>query len=304
MTDPASERKEFTPLWQEFKSVPSRLRLPIYEFSYSLQYVPVHLEPEHRRHAANIVTNAVVSALSVEPDRSLTSFSIQTNPNEPSADEGYFSINYTSPVYDFGISMGPSAFTMMKRAASLQDLLLTCRIFVAIAQQLFSVHARPEDGQADLPFAAVGIDLLPVRISFGWVHHLVLGTRLGDEIEATNSELLIKLLRLGPDAGSPPHPLDSLSPGAIRRGDVNLGYTKELAGRPRQLWIGYEGPWNVTGKDVDFSTVYRLGESDSPMKPSDLVDFRTPFIEFFRDEILNGFFADLLGAVNVAARLS
>jgi hypothetical protein len=193
---------------------------------------------------------------------------------------------------------------MMKRATTLQDLLLTCRIFVAIARRLFPVSTSEEEVDASVTFDAVGISLHPVRISFGWVHHLVLGTRLGDEIEATNSELLMKMMRLGPESDSPPRPLDSLAPGAIRRGDVNLGYTKELAGRPRQLWIGYEGPWNVTGKDVDISTVYRLGESDSPMEARDLLDFRTPFIAFFRDEILNGFFADLFGAVNIAARLS
>jgi hypothetical protein len=306
MTDQTTQLKTLTPLWQEFKSsVPTRLMLPLNEFSYTLQYVPVHLEPEHRRHAANIVTSAIVSALSTEPERSLTSLSVLTNQEEPAADEAYFTVSYTSPVYDFGVKMGPNAFAMMKVATTLQDLLLTSRIFVAIARRLFPIQLEGGDGNSiELPFIAAGIDLQPVRISFSWLHHLVLGTRLGNEIEATNSELLTKMLRLGSDSESSLQPFSSLSPGAIRRGDVNLGFTKELAGRPRQLWYGYEGPWNVTGKDVNMSTVYRLGESDSPMEPRDLLDFRTPFIEFFRDEVLNGFFADLFASVNVEARLS
>jgi hypothetical protein len=307
MNDPASQQ-DLTSLWQEFKaSVPTRLMLPLNEFSYTLQYVPVHLEPEQRRHAVNIVTNIVVSALSTEPECALTNLSVlPASAREPTADESYFTLNFANPVYDFGIQMGPQAFTMVKRATTLQDLLLTSRLFAAIAEQLFPVQPETvNDGDPMVPpFAAAGIRLQPFRISFSWIHHLVLGTRLGTELEATNSELLTKLLRLGNDSGSSVEPLSSLSSGAIRRGDVNLGFTKELAGRPRQLWYSYEGPWNVTGKDVNVATTYRVGEADCPMEAADLLDFRTPFIEFFRNEVLNGFFADLFESANVEARLA
>jgi hypothetical protein len=59
-----------------------------------------------------------------------------------------------------------------------------------------------------------------------------------------------------------------------------VGFMKTINGRRRSLWVSYEGPWNVTGKDINVTTTYRLGEPESPLLPVALLDFRTPFVDF------------------------
>lgn len=292
------------PQWEDFTSgVPSRLMLPLAEFSYIFEYVPLALEPGQRRYAQMVVTDAVVEALRTEPECSLTALRVVTS-TEGNADHGdnYFGISYTSPVFNFMIQMGPTSVQMAKARSTLQNLLLTSRLFAQIANALFPVAEAGERGPS--PFEEAGVHINGVRLSFAWSHNLVLGVHLGNEREANNVELIEQLLRLGGGASGRDvrQPLSGVDPGAIRRGDINLGYTKELAGCPRQLWFSVESPWNVTQKDVDILVIYRLGESDSPLKGVDLCDFRTPFIAFYRDEVLKGFFSELFADIEVAGR--
>jgi hypothetical protein len=303
MSTPPPAEVDSTPTWADFRnSVPSRLTLPVAGFEYQLQYVPMFLDNEQRGHALNVVTRAVVDTLRPEPDTTLTSLRVTTNPandvqTHEDREDVYFYLTYPGPVYDFQIQMGPTTLRISKRRTTLQSLLLTTRLWSNVLQRLFAPV------ETDAPtFADARIGFHFIRLTLDWKHELTLGAHLGDEIEATNVELLEELVRLDSGPSGQTSALGSLGAVNILRGDVNLGFEKELAGRSRQLWVKYDGPWNVTHKDLDLKATYRIGDRGDSILKTDLYDFRTPFVAFYRDLVLGAFSKELFRNVEVVGR--
>ena len=265
-----------------------------------MSYVPVLLEPDERVQAINLVTDAVIKGLSLEPECSLSALRVSAN-REANVDVGddndgsYFSVRFGNPVFDFLVQMGPTTFRIAKVSSTLQNLVLTTPLLAEITRQLFA--AGPAHG-----FAAAGINLNIYRSNFSWEHRLVLGRHLADESEATNVEVLGRLARLAPAAGGD-SALEAFGTEGIVRGDVSLGFNRIIAGRRRQVWLNYEGPYNVTRKDVDMRVTYRLEDPNAPIQSiEDLVDFRTPFLEFYRDLVLKTLYRDLFKDIEVTGR--
>jgi hypothetical protein len=297
------------PSWDDFHNVPERWTLPLYEFTYSLQYVPLSISPEQRTAALAHTVNCVVDALKVEPDCELTSLRVSVNKADAiemgdNSEPPYFGIGFASPVFDFSCQLGPSVLEFQKTRTTLPNLLLTTRILTRVCQRLFpATDATAATAAANFE-EHTSIALQPVRLTFSWAYQLALGARLSDGEETTNLGALNKLARLEVPAGSNPqeYPLAGLEMEGIQRGDVTIGFTKTLNDRKRMGWIRYEGPWNITRKDVDLRFSYQVGSTVAPMEAGDLGDFWTPFVAFYRDEILRKFMGQLFGDTAVTVR--
>lgn len=300
-----------TPSWDDFKEVSERWTLPLSEFTYALQYVPVSLSSDQRSSALSHIADCVVAALRVEPECELTSLRVSAS-HDASIEAGdtgepsYFTISFLNPVFDFALQMGPTTLQITKMRTTLRNLILTTRILTRVTQQLFPAPV-------DTPAATVASDfrqrtsiaLQPVRLNFRWLYALALGARLSDsQEEATNLSLLAKLTRLEMPPGASPqdYPLAGLEMDTVQRGDVSIGFTKVINERRRLAWIDYQGPWNITRKDVDLGFTYQVGPNNAPMEPHDFGDFWTPFVAFYRDEILRKFMGHLFGDMTVTVR--
>ena len=73
--------------------------------------------------------------------------------------------------------------------------------------------------------------------------------------------------------------------------------------RLREMWFEYEGPWNVTQRDIDITLVYRMGGTGTTLEDTDLRDFRTPLEYFYRDLALKEVFAGLFADCEVQGRI-
>lgn len=292
------------PTWDEFRNnLPSRLTLPIRRFRFDVNYVPVSLADAPRRAFTTIIVDSVVNALENNPDCSLEALRVVENMDVNvstglESEQSYITCTFASPVYDFALQAGPSILRLSKERTTLENLLLTIKIFSDIAQQLFASG----DESPDLIKAGIR----PHRIAHRFEHELVLGHRLSDDTaEVTNLVLLEQLAFVS--ASNPQElarsPLAALQPDSILRGDVFLVFKKVLQGRPREVYINYEGPWNITQRDIDIEVTYEVGGSPAPMMPQDLLDFRTPMIDFYHDLIIRRFFTDLFKDIQVQGRV-
>jgi hypothetical protein len=278
------------PSWDDFAGVSERLLLAVSQFTYTLQYVPVFLDADQQKQVANLMNEFIVPSLQDEPECQLYALNVETG-----LDDSYFAITFGNPVFDFMLQMDPTTITIAKQRTTVRNLLLTAKIMQRISTKLVKNQV-----DSKYVFAPFGFPLRIIRVAFTWSYNLVLGTHRQDDTEATNDELFSKLARLR--GGDAELPLAKLTDGAIKRGDVSVHYGKMLNDKRRNLWMNYEGPWNVTRKDIDLAVGYRMGESGSPFEPGDLTDFYTPFVSYWRDEILRGFFQQLFANCNVSNR--
>jgi hypothetical protein len=295
------------PSWDEVTAgLPRRLALPIYRFTYEVRYVPILLQQPERRVLGNIVRASVVEALRAQPECELSALEIEVNQSEniestSEIEAAYVTVVFRNPVFHFAIQVGPSRFRITKERCTLADLLHTVRLFSVITSRLFA-----DDGGTTASLTTIGLTEHVFRLNVAFEHHLVLGRLLSNEtIEIRNLDLFKKLARVdmgNPPIASPEAPLAALQPDVIYRGDLTFGFRKKIRNRSREMWITYEGPWNVTQKDIDIRTSYRVGEGETSMERGDLYDFRTPFIDFFRDLVLKRFFADLFDNIEVTGR--
>jgi hypothetical protein len=293
------------PTWTEFRTdVPSRLILPIRRFHFEVNYVPVSLNDTARRTFTTIIVDSVVNALSNHPDCELNSLLVNENQNVrvssgAESEDSYITCTFGSPVYDFAIQAGPSVLRISKERSTMENLILTLPILSEIAAFLF---ANPDE-----PQGLIAAGLRPHRITHRFEHQLALGHTLSDEtVEVKNLALWEKLARM--DSSSPHQtpanaPLAVLEPDQILRGDLFLVFTKIIGERLREVYIDYQGPWNITQRDIDLDCSYRVGGSQAPMKPADLIDFHTPTMSFYRDLIIRRLFASLFQDIQVQGRV-
>lgn len=306
---PATVRvKADSPSLNDFGQVGDRLlSLPVDSFAYDVLYVPSEFPQEQRDAATNHVARVVVAALRPIPACDLSSLRITANKTAEivtgeSRETSIFAITFGNPVFDFLIQMGPTRFHMEKQSTTLQNLLLTIPIFEAISHTLFE-YVQVEDMRLPAIALGAGLPLDPYKLIMSWKYKLTLGKHLSDEDEATNDELFARLARLRSGDKGIGVPLAALDMEGFVRGDMTMGYTKVLGDRRRLLFVSFEGPWNVTRKDVDIRVQYEMGDSSSPLQETDYYDFRTPFLAFLRDEIFRKFFRELFANSAVVGRL-
>ncbi len=306
---PASNRQTAdSPTLEDFNQVGDRLlSLPVDSFTYDVLYVPSAFTQEQRDAATNHVARAVVAALRPIPGCDLSSLRISANKtaeivSDENKETSIFAISFGNPVFDFIIQMGPTRFHMEKQRTTLQNLLLTIPIFEAISYSLFE-HVQVENMRLPALSLGAGLPFDPYNVILTWKYKLTLGKHLSDEDEATNDELFARLARLQAGGEGAGVPLGALDMEGFVRGDMTVGYTKVLEQRRRLLFVSFEGPWNVTRKDVDIRVQYEMGDSLSPLQEADYYDFRTPFLAFLRDEIFRKFFRELFANSAVVGRL-
>ncbi|MGY5129943.1 hypothetical protein [Streptomyces nigrescens] len=281
--------------------------LPVQEFQFRITYVPILLPHDVREYVAARTTDITVEGLAAEPACDLTALHVQVNQSATiksgiDKEEPYVSVNFPHPVFDFSMFMGPTVFLIGKKNASMEDLVHTVKLLEPIIRNLLSME---REGDQKGPLAAVGVPDRAIELSLSFEHGIRLGTRLGKAEEASNLMLFKKLARL--DLADPEKtestPLAAVQPDTIKRGDVALLFTKTIKNRARRMRIEYQGPWNVTHKDVDLGVSYTMGGHTAPLTPQDLYDLRTPFFDFYRDLVLKRFFADLFYDVEVIGRV-
>jgi len=298
-----AENLEGPPSWDEFKAgLPDRFELPVYDFEYRVRFVPVVLGEKEQATLFNQVRQVVVQALKSEPQCDLAALQTVLSPNSDamtSKSDGeniYFAIVFTNPVFDFRLRVGPTTLLFEKQNTTQQNLLHTVRLFSLIMSGLFPPPVASGGGLQ--PFDAAGITSNIYRVAFRFEHHLELGDTFANQEPATNTGVLEKLLRL--KSGVIP---EGIQPDPIWRGDVTLAFGKAIDGRLRELWFEYEGPWNVTQRDVDITLSYRMGGAGTTLEDTDLRDFRTPLMSFYRDLILKDLFAGLFADCEVRSRV-
>ncbi|MFJ4559062.1 hypothetical protein ACIP4Q_23635 [Streptomyces massasporeus] len=293
------------PTWEEFRQGvhPRFTVLPIRSFAYRIQYVPTLIPPEDRDDVFNIVNSAVVSALQTEPLTDLTALRVSGSTmgdvrQEAESEDQYFTIHYGHPTFDFAVQMGPTTFVIAKQRTNMENLLHTVRLFALIASRLIPA---PE-AKGSQSFNNVGISEKIHKVSFTFNYEVSLGEQLSTNEDINNLKLLDRLARIPPSEKSATSPLVALQPDAITRGDISVFMSKTIKHRPRTILVSYEGPWNVTQKDVDLEFSYRMGGPTSPMQEWDVRDFRTPFEDFYRQLILKRLFVDLFSDAALIGR--
>ncbi|MFI9264258.1 hypothetical protein ACIG5C_07740 [Streptomyces werraensis] len=281
--------------------------LPVQEFTFRITYVPILLPHEIREIVAARMTDITVEGLTAEPACDLTALHVEVNESATiksgiSKEDPYMRVIFPHPVFDFSMYMGPTMFLITKTNSSMEDLVHTVKLLEPIVKNLLSAE---EDGGQKGPLAAAGIPGKALEVSLTFEHGIRLGKRLGRAEEASNLMLFKKLARLDLTEPEKPEltPLAAVQPDTIKRGDVTLIFTKNIKHRARRIRIQYEGPWNVTHRDVDLGVSYRMGGHTAPLKPEDLHDLKTPFLDFYRDLILKRFFDDLFYDVEVTGRV-
>ncbi|BDM67307.1 hypothetical protein HEK616_07940 [Streptomyces nigrescens] len=279
--------------------------LPVQEFQFRITYVPIILPREAREFVAVRTTDITVDGLKAEPACDLTALHVELNQSATitsGKEEPYVSVIFPHPVFDFSMFMGPTVFLVGKKNASMEDLVHTVKLLEPIIRNLLSPG---EDGDQEGPLAKAGVLDKAIELSLSFEHGVRLGRRLGKAEEASNLMLFKKMARL--DLADPEKteltPLAAVQPNTVKRGDVALLFTKDIKHRARRIRIEYQGPWNVTHKDVDLGVSYTMGGHTAPFQPQDLYDLKTPFFDFYRDLILKRFFADLFYDVEVIGRV-
>ncbi|HKQ48685.1 MAG TPA: hypothetical protein VJZ71_11500 [Phycisphaerae bacterium] len=305
--------------WIDFRSglLEKRFLLPV-SFRYKVEFVRIEPDPGQLLQLRNFLIQCVVGSIRDREDCPLYTLQHQAIPassgKTEDGDEGavLFAVALGTPVYDFGLLLTQTGLHIVKNRSSLQDLILTVPIFEDICQRLFPVRTPAADNKKDRPLSLLdclgmaGLGLVH-RVIFRFEQRLRLGTHITEQRDARNTELLGKLIK-----AELPHatnhadreaPIASIQPEDFKRGDVTLSFTKQIAGRPRGVWIAYEGPYNVTQQDVDLTFQYRCGEGDAPMIEDDIRDWDNPFKAFYRDTILNRFMPNLLFDIHVEPRI-
>jgi hypothetical protein len=280
--------------------------LPVHEFECRIRFSPVVLQTTQRTALVDLVSDHVVDALRSEPACELQELNIDINRKEfiefsRGREDTYLSVGFDNPQYHFSLLVGPTTIVLSKQRNTLSSLVNTASLLERLCSTLFPESAD-ESVQAFSLYPTMGRRVYDVR--FTWKNYLTLGSRLSSEEEANNLDILPNLLKWDHPPGSPDAPLERLiGSGSVLRGDVTVGATRTIAGRPRQVWCTFEAPHNVTRKEVDVTTSYRVGQSDCPLEPGDLRDFRTPFLYFYRDIVLNGLFMSFFKDIAIEGRL-
>jgi hypothetical protein len=289
--------------WNEFSAGVNEKRflLPVRNFHFDVQYVRVSPSIDEMQMAANFVSACALNTLKGSPDCELSALKLVpgVEPGKEVQDEestpSYFNVLYPHPVYDFTLQIGAEAIRISKVRSSLEDLIATIPILEDLCQRLFggkTPPGGPPPAEAPSILKLMRLGGRIHRVAFSFEQRLRVTThKIQTNVQATNVELLHKLMRTShsPGVHLPDHqaPLVGLQPEGIMRGDVTLSLIKTLASRPRNLWIDYKAWYNINRKDLDLEFQYRCGGTSSPWQESDLLDWRTPFTEFYRDLILN-----------------
>lgn len=288
----------------------TRFMLPLWEFDFRIEYIPILLDDDSVKMVMNHVSGCVVDILRQVPACPLSALKVvpRTGPAEQSdyAESSYFTIANSSPVYDFVLQMGPTTFRMVKTKTTLQDVITTLPIFDELSNRLFR-RGSTADPNAPTLLSMLGLEGRMHKVVFRFEHRIRVSTHITEgHREAENTELINKVIRTSADGGDHVEraaPILALQPEEIYRGDVHLSVKKTLNGRPRNLWLILEAPWNINKKDVDLTVDYRCGEGPE-LHVEDLTDWHTPLVTFYRDMVINRLFPALFFDINVEARLA
>lgn len=306
--------------WAEFKQpiTDQRFILPIWDFTCDLKYVPIDIGADRLRAVTNLVGSAIIDAIRGVPGCPLSAIEVrpgkvEQEQAEDSTESAYVTIANTSPVYDFALQIGPKTCRMFKLRSSLEDFIATVPILHRACEQLFRQGTTPEDepvGDQPSLLSVLGIQDRVHRFQFSFEHRLRLGAHIAEgDREALNVELIEKLVRIGSTDRRGQHPereapLLSLTSEALYRGDVSLSLEKSFGGeKVRNIWVIFEGPFNITQKDVNLRFDFRCGEGRGELSIEDLTDWYTPVVGFYRDMILRRFLPSLLYDIQVEPRL-
>jgi len=304
--------------WAEFlaRITDRRFVLPIHEFCYEVRYVPISPKEAHLHELADLISGAVVATLRGRPGAELSALSlgpaVPQDRGEPAGSEAqetaFFTVLYGGPVYDFLVQMGPTTFRVSKQRTTLSELVNTVPIMEEISRRVMP-HAAAAAG--DTPPSCLETLLANRfhRVIFSFRHSLTLGAHLSQHSqEATNTEILERLLRLSPAAGATNQdhsaPLWALGAEGIRRGGVKLSMVRSFNGRKRSIWIDYTGWYNITMKDFDIDVQYRCDDPVAPVHGAELLDWNTPFQDFYLELVLNNLMPNLFFDVAVQPKMN
>jgi hypothetical protein len=303
--------------WKEFRAplTDSRFIIPVWSFTYDVQYVPTMIDQARLGKVMNIVASAVVESIKDIEGCPLSAIRMTPgtveSPSEEEGEKAYFTIANETPVYDFALQTGPRTFRLTKLRSSLDDLIVTVPIFYNICQQLFSEIGGLDRDSNPLPPL---IDLLDVSdrlhtVRFSFEHRLRLGSHIAEQSrEVMNTELIERLIKTTPfDRQQHPErdaPFLALNAEAVRRGDVTLAVEKSFGDKKRNIWVNFEAPMNIKQKDVDIRFDFSCGEGGASITTADLTDWMTPFVQFYRDLILQRFLPALMYDITFQPRFS
>jgi hypothetical protein len=281
--------------WDQFrKDVQTRFLLPVTQYLMRIDFVEVSPTAQRVAAISDLITAGAVEAVRSMPQPDLAALKLHQL-QEP----GLVRVTYGHPVFSFFVELGKNHFILSKPSCSLEELTLTVPLLEAIADQLFSKTTKN---------SLIDTELLSrsYQLSHKFSQYLTLGSRLTDESQSpTNLDVMPFFVSMGEPASSV---LSLLQPEKVIRGDAKFSFYKTIAGKLRNLWIIFEGPWNVTQRDISFQFEVRLhegeiGEIAGGIELDDFRDFETPLLAY-RDFVLKRIYPHIFHDIQVFPKIT
>lgn len=291
---------------------------PLSMYHCFIDYVSVLPTPEIQQILPNFISSAVIKAIEVVKDCPKSSLSMEIG--DTSIEKGFTSdkelnfirITNSSPVYDFQLTIGNKGIELAKANTSLSDLISTIPIFNKLFEILFN-PTQENSGEVVPPslIDVLGINGRIIRIGHAFqnklsvINHIASKNKMASTVELTKKLTLTSLSPLpGISFQEQNCPIGALGPEELKRNDTTLCFTKTFDSKKREVWLIIKHPTNIKQQDLDLRFDYRIDEDTESIENENLFDFKTPFIDFYRDLILNRFMPNYMYDINFETRLS
>ncbi|HEX9995132.1 MAG TPA: hypothetical protein VGB14_19565 [Acidimicrobiales bacterium] len=284
--------------WNSFSSgVNPRFLLPLKTFHFTISFLPLFASAADRERLAGKLLHAAAGV--VEPHPYCELRSLRAEVGSGVTDEAPWAVMaLENPMYGFLMNLYRDRLVLTKGRHQIRELVESLDLIRSVLWNLFPTG--PDGQYVTAEHSLIAMGFTPTRVTATLNQTIHLGTRIGNEADdVKNPTIFARLARIGDDPKFKAA-FDVLQMEDILRGDIKVGFNKEVAGSTRQCWVTFEAPWNVTQRDIDMKFELSTGDKDAPLRPVDLADLSAPVMGFYKSLILQRFFPALFGDVNVA----